>query len=514
MAAGNVRPGVSHGARLKWWLAALLLGALSVPGFAPLYWWPLVPLSLAGLFLLWRQAPIGRSTAGFAYGLGLFVPGVHWIYISLHDHGDMPAPLAALALLGFAAFNAAVPALAGTLSHWVSRQGRATPGVDLLCAMPASWILLEWVRLWFCTGFPWLSAGYSQIPDAPLAGLVPMGGIYLCGLALALCAGALAMTLSTRQWRPLLVMPVWMLVAWLGTLVPWTQPTGNPLTVAILQGNVAQDSKFDPQAIGAALRAYRDMAQASPARLIITPETGLALFRDELPEGYLEELRSIAVRNGGDMLAGLFDETHPGAFQNTMTSVGVSPPQVYRKHHLVPFGEFIPLKVLVRPLMDLVLRMPIGDQVAAPRGQPPLAIAGQQVAVDICYEDAFGDEIIEALPQATLLVNVSNDAWFGEDVGPEQHLQIAQARALEVGRPMARATNTGVSALIGHDGRVIARAPKVARTTLTGTLQGRQGSTPYVRWGNGPVLVCCLLLLLGCVWRTRRNHPFTLDRGP
>jgi len=432
---------------------------------------------------------------------------VHWIYISLHDHGDMPALVAAAALLGFAALNAGMPALAGWLSAGVARNGRCRPAVDLLLAMPAAWTLLEWVRSWLLTGFPWLSAGYSQIPGGPLAGLAPLGGIYLCTLALALAAGALACAAATRDWRPLLLLPaLWLPAAW-GASVPWTQASGAPLSIALLQGNVAQDDKFDQAHIRDALRAYHDMAAGSQARLIITPETGLALFRDELPDGYLDSLRAIGVRNGGEVLAGLFDETRPGVYQNTMTSLGLAPPQDYRKHHLVPFGEFVPLKPLVQPLMKLVLRMPIGDQGAAPLGQPPLALAGQQVAVDICYEDAFGDEIISALPQATLLVNVSNDAWFGSEVGPEQHLQIAQARALESGRAMARATNTGVTALIDADGRVLARAPKAVRTVLEGRLQGRSGATPFVRMGNRPVVALCLLLLAvagACARRQRR----------
>ncbi len=503
------RPVSGRRVRLGWRLACLALGCASVAGFAPWFVWPLVPLGLAGLFLIWRSAPLARVDSGFCFGLGLFTAGVHWIYISLHDHGDMPALLAACALLGFAALNAGIPALAGWLSSRLGRDGRPAPVADLLLIMPAAWTLLEWVRSWLLTGFPWLSAGYSQIPDGPWAGLAALGGIYLCSLALALVAGALATVATLRDWRALLLLPaLWLPAAW-SAHTSWTSPSGPPLTVALLQGNVAQDDKFDPAHLRDALRAYRDMAAASRARLIITPETGLALFRDELPEGYLDSLRAIGVRNGGDVLAGLFDETRRGVYQNTMTSLGTHPAQNYRKHHLVPFGEFIPLKPLIQPLMNLVLRMPIGDQGASPLGQRPLALAGEQVAVDICYEDAFGDEIIAALPSATLLVNVSNDAWFGSQVGPEQHLQIAQARALESGRAMARATNTGVTALIDADGRVLARAPKDTRTTLEGLLQGRQGATPYVRLGNGPVVALCVLMLAIGSWRARRRRSWS-----
>ncbi|MDE3011320.1 MAG: apolipoprotein N-acyltransferase [Pseudomonadota bacterium] len=499
--------------RWPWRLASALCGAVCVAAFAPWFLWPLAPLCVAALFLIWRRAPIGRADAGFCFGMGLFTAGVHWIYISLHDHGDMPAALAAIALLGFAALNAGIPAAAGALSGWAGRRGRCAVGVDLLLLMPASFALLEWVRSWLLTGFPWLSLGYSQIPAAPLAGLAPLGGIWLCGLGVALAAGAVAIALLQRTMGPLLLLPLLWLPAWLTLHTHWTRPEGPPLTVSLLQGNVAQSLKFEPQHIRQALGDYLAMADASRARLIVMPESALALFRDELPDGYLERLRAIGARNHGDVLAGLFDETAPGVFQNTMISLGSSAPQAYRKHHLVPFGEFVPLKPLVKPVMDMVLDMPVGDQGAAPRGQPPMAVAGQQVGMDICYEDAFGDEIIEALPKATLLVNVSDDAWFGSAVGPEQHLQIAQARALEGGRAMARATNTGVTALIDADGRVLARAPKSARVHLDGELQGRSGATPYVRVGDLPAALLCLLLLAIGTLRSRRHRPWSGTRA-
>lgn len=491
-----------------WRLACLIAGAGMVTTFAPFGLWWLAPLPLAVLFGAWLRTPGSRHRAvlGLAWGLGLFTCGVHWIYISLHDHGGMPAPIALIALLGFSAFCALIPAAAGALSAKV----RATPLREALLVMPAAFVLLEWTRTWFCTGFPWLATGYSQVSTSPLAQWLPIGGVYAASLAVALLAGALALAWQTwgvRQGQRTAVAVVLgvLLLATGPALVPvaWTHATGAPLTVALLQGNVAQDDKFAEGPLQASLQRYLDLAIASRARLIVLPESALPLLREDLPDGLLDAFAAVGRRNHGDVLVGLFDAPAPGEIHNSMLSVGSAPSRLYYKHHLVPFGEFIPLQGLVAPVMNALLRMPLGSQAAGPAGQGTLALAGQRVAVDICYEDAFGEEIITALPAATLLVNVSNDAWFGQRVGPEQHLQMARARSLETGRAMLRATNTGVTALIAADGSVQARAPMGTVSTLEGVVQGREGITPFVRWGNLPVVLLCAGLL---AWvRLRHN---------
>jgi apolipoprotein N-acyltransferase len=484
---------------------AFSAGMLTVLAFAPFHLWWLAPLTLSVLFRAWLKNPTQRGLTGFAFGLGLFLVGVHWIYISLHDHGEMPAVLAGLALLGFSAFIALMPALAGIGSKYL---GKRPTFITAIFALPACWTLIEWSRTWFCTGFPWLALGYSQVPDSPLAGWIPVLGVYGPSLLCAICAGAIAhLSLNIKEsqaWMKLgLIMGC---VYGSGSLlqqIQWTKTLGEPLSVAILQGNISQDDKFDPEHIYEGMQRYAKLAQSNHSKLIVMPESAVPLLLADVPAEYLNSLRDIAIRNQGDLLLGVFDEANPGQIHNTMISLGLSPTQHYQKHHLVPFGEFIPLESIIGPVMGFILKIPIGSQSFGPLGQGVMKVAGQKIGMNICYEDAFGEEIITALPEASLLINVSNDAWFGTAMGPEQHLQMAQARALETGRTLVRATSTGVSAFIGADGQIIQRAPKGEIAVIERTIQGRQGSTPFIQQGN---LIVVVLSLLGCLIAARINH--------
>jgi len=470
-------------------------GAATVLAFAPFNLWWLAPLTLSILFHAWLKKPEQRGLSGFAFGLGLFLVGVHWIYISLHDHGEMPAALAGLSLLAFSAFVALMPALAGIGSKI---SGKNQNYLTAYLAIPASWTLIEWSRTWFCTGFPWLAVGYSQVPNSPLAGWVPVLGVYGASFLCAILAGAIAhLSLNIRSakaWSSCIVLALCFFVSGAQLQqVSWTKGIGQPTSVAILQGNISQDDKFDPDHIYEGMQLYASLAQMNHSSLIVMPESAVPLLFSDVPSEYINVLRNIAIRNHGDILLGVFDEPKPGEIHNTMMSLGVSPSQHYQKHHLVPFGEFIPLESMIGPVMGFVLKIPIGSQSFGPLGQGVMNVAGQKVGMDICYEDAFGEEIITALPEASLLINVSNDAWFGTAMGPEQHLQMAQTRALETGRPMVRATSTGVSAFIGADGRIIERAPKGEIAVLESNIQGREGSTPFVQQGNLGLVILCLI---------------------
>jgi len=251
------------------------------------------------------------------------------------------------------------------------------------------------------------------------------------------------------------------------------------------------------------LETYRLLAESAPGELIIMPETALPLFLEQVPPDYLSALAETARKRGGDILIGVPERTPGGEYYNSVVSIGTSPQQNYRKSHLVPFGEFIPLRPVLAWIVS-VLAIPLQDFSRGAEDQRPLAVAGQRVAVNICYEDAFGEEIIRQLPEATVLVNVSNVAWFGRSLAPRQHLQIAQARALETGRPMLRATNTGLTAVIGPRGNVLAAAPGFTIATVTLLVQGYRGATPYVRWGNTLALALCIAMIAAAVWRARR----------
>jgi apolipoprotein N-acyltransferase len=471
------------------------LGALAVLGFAPFSIFPLAPATLAVLLVMSARFPRHAPAAAFAYGLGLFLFGVSWVYVSLHDFGAMPAPLAALATLVFCAFLALFPALA----VYAPVRIRIAPAFALVALFPAAWTLLEWTRGWIFTGFPWLAYGYSQIAASPLAGYAPLLGIYGVTLIVAMTAGLCALMWnryrSRERWMPwaLLLLALWS-GGWALRQVPWTRPEGEPVTISLLQGNVPQDLKFRPERIEKTLDEYRALATSSTSRLIVFPETALPIFLDNVPQSYLTALAAHARQNGGDMLIGVPLRLPDGRYFNSVISVGASAPQSYQKFHLVPFGEFIPLRPLLGPIVG-ALAIPLQDFSRGTAQPQPLEVAGQRVAVNVCYEDAFGEEIIRQLPQATLLANVSNVAWFGHSIAPSQHLQISQARALETGRYMVRATNTGVTAVIDPRGAVVARAEQYTRAVVNHRITGYQGATPYVRWGNLPLIVICAALL-------------------
>jgi apolipoprotein N-acyltransferase len=467
---------------------------------------PLPVVTLAGLFYLWSQAGSPRTAAwaGYAFGLGLFLFGVSWIYISLHDYGAMPAPLAAIATFLYCAILALFPAAAG----YACARPSVSPAIRCGLLAPAAWTLAEWMRGWLLYGFPWLATGYSQVPASPLAGYAPVLGIYGVTLATAATAG-LIVVLGLRAADKaghssfFCASPYGDLAGWIRLQIAWTTPVGAPFNASLLQGNVAQDHKWREERVRPTLETYRLLTESAPGKLIILPETALPLFLEQVPEDYLAALAASARGRGGDVLVGVPERAPSGEYFNSVVSLGSSPSQTYRKSHLVPFGEFIPLRPALAWIVG-VLAIPLQDFSRGAEAQRPLAVAGQRVAVNICYEDAFGEEIIRQLPEATVLANVSNVAWFGRSIAPRQHLQIAQARALETGRAMLRATNTGVTAVIGPRGEVLAAAPEFEIATVTYPVQGYGGATPYVRWGNYAVLALCLALIAVAGWSARR----------
>jgi apolipoprotein N-acyltransferase len=476
-------------------LIPALLGALAVAGFAPVGWWPLPILSLGGLFWWVRVAsPRTAFVAGWGYGLGLFLVGVSWVFVSLSTYGGLPAPIAVVATLLFCAFIALYPALALMLAAWLAPKGWARPAL----ALPAAWVLLEWLRGWFLTGFPWLATGYSQVPDSPLAGFAPVLGVYGVSLAVALVAGLFA----SRRPNFITVGVLLLVGGWGLQQVTWTRPVGAPVSVALLQGNVPQELKFRPEKVAATLQAYLRQVLATDARLVILPETAVPVFRTAVPAGYLELLADHVKQRNGDLLVGLPENTASGEYYNAVASFGASGEGNYRKHHLVPFGEFVPYGF--RWLVDM-MSIPLGDFSVGAPDQGPIAAAGEKLAVNVCYEDAFGEERIHAARDATLLVNVSNDAWFGNSLSPRQHLQIGAMRSLEAGRWQLRANNTGITAILDEHGRVRAELPPFTRGTLTGTAQGRTGLTPYLRWGNVPVLAIMVALLAAAFLISRKR---------
>ncbi len=481
--------------------AAFLLGAASVLGFAPFQLFPLPIVTLAGLVWLWRDAsPRKASVLGFAFGAGLFLAGVSWVYVSMHVFGGMPQLLAGLAAFLFCCLLAGFPALAGFVFARL-RRGRFL--TDALLAA-AAWTLAEWLRGWVLTGFPWLAFGYAQTPPSLLAGYAPLAGVYGVGFVAALIAALAGLTFRRREhWLPSGAAIAILLAVGAGlTTIEWTQPAGKPLSVSLLQGNVEQSLKWKPERLPQSLDTYLRLARAHPAQLIVLPETALPLMLDQLPRDYVAELRRATLDGKGDVLLGIAAQDAQGRYYNSAAGFAPEGVQTYRKSHLVPFGEFTP------PAFAWTLalmRIPMSNFSSGAAVQPPLNLAGEKVAANICYEDVFGEEIIRALPEATLLANLSNTAWFGDSLAQPQHLQIAQMRALETGRFMLRATNTGMTAIVNPRGRIERLLPPFGEGALTAEVSGYTGATPYVRWGNAAALLLASIGLLMPLTGLRRS---------
>ncbi len=484
---------------------ACLLGGSAVLGYAPFYFYPATILALAGLFYLWHRSATASDMAwlGLAFGMGLFGAGISWIYVSLHDFGGMPMLPAALATTAFCGFLALFPAAAGYLLG-------KFPTASRTWLAPALWVLIEWIRGWIFTGFPWLAVGYSQIPYSPLVGLAPILGIYGVSLATAACAALIAAKLGNHLNKKQLAL--YLAAFWVGASVlahiEWSRPYGNPVSFSLLQGNIAQDLKWREDELQHTLDTYEKLVLASQAQLIVLPEMAFPQLKEDLPPGYLGKLVNHARHQGGDLLVGVPEAVRSegeARYFNSMLSFGSASPQTYRKSHLVPFGEFIPFKPLIGWIYRELLHIPLADLAAGTADQAPMQLAEQKIALNICYEDVFGEEIIRPLPEATLLINVSNDAWYGRSLAADQHLQMSQARALETARMVLRATNTGATAMIDRDGRILSRLPHFTRASLDGIAQGYGGATPYVRWGNAPAVAMLFLMIIAAGWRQYRK---------
>lgn len=502
-----MRPG------LAWLLAALAAGVLHAVSFAPgnLPWLQL--LALAALFALSTHVATARAAAllGFAFGLGWFGVGVSWVYISMHVYGLMPAVLAGAATAAFCAFLALYPALALAAAQRLAADAR----LRLTLALPATWVLSEWLRGTLLTGFPWLASGYAHT-DSPLAGFAPLIGVYGITLAAALLAGALALLalpFAQRGWRGYVWVASVIGIALGGGLLlrtaSWTQPAGPLISVRLAQANIPQDMKFAPEGLVRSFDAHWALMQGARVDLIALPESVFPVPLQFVPPRFVEKLREFADAGTSAVIFGVFIEEPAGHYFNSAVGMAPGSPELrrYSKRHLVPFGEFIPTGF--RWFVDR-MQMPIGDQQRGRADQRPMELVGQRIAVNICYEDLFGEEIIEAWhaggAEPTIMLNLSNLAWFDDSWALPQHLQISRMRALETQHPMLRATNTGATAIINSRGVVAASLPFRTVGAIDGLVQGYAGMTPYIRFGNGPVLLASGVLLLVALFASRRRY--------
>ncbi len=483
---------------------ALVCGVLTVLAFAPFGFYLLASLTLAVLFWLLQDSSARRAAwRGFLFGAAEFAFGVHWLYISIHSIGGAPLWLTFLIIGALVAVMAGYSALACGLGVWLAPR----PGmVRWVLVLPALWTLLEWLRGWLLTGFPWLSLGYSQIGSA-LRGYAPLLGVYGVSLTVALSAGLLLTLLAagvqrrTRLAALALLLALWLAGGLLANL-RWTRPSGQAIQVSLIQGNIPQTIKWDPQAFRPTLALYRRLTDAHwDSRLIIWPESAIPEYADQVQQDYLDPLQRAARAHGTQLLIGVPTENLvTGAAYNSVISLG-GHDGVYDKRHLVPLAEYFPLPKWVRRWLES-MNLPYSSFTPGAAHQPLLEVAGYPVGVSICYEDAFGNEIMRALPRAAFLVNVSDDGWFGDSIALPQHLEIARMRALEAGRYLLRDTNTGITAVIGPRGRIHESLPAEVRGVLTAEFTPYAGSTPYSRLGN-PAIVVLASLLLAAGWGVR-----------
>jgi len=486
---------------------AFLVGAATTLAFAPFGWSLLAPvLLLPLLYVCLTVSPRDAAGHAFWYGFGLFLTGTYWIYISVHVFGNAALWIAILLMVGLALIMAFFLSLAGWL---ISRVSRGEPWLLVLVA-PASWVLVEWLRGWALTGFPWMALGYGQI-DTGFAGWAPVLGVYGVSFMLVLSTAAAIAALLAETAKGRIVGIVLVLLPWLAggvlTLVEWTEPTGKAVRSSIVQAGVSQDKKWDRDYRGPIMEHYfSGTLSVADSEIVLWPEVAIPALDDQVAP-FIAEVEKVARANSQTVLFGILERSYEqdvdGRIYNSVMLIGTDERQVYRKRHLVPFGEYFPVPPAVREWMRMQ-NLPHSDLAAGEDVQPLLTAAnGIQFGVAICYEDAYGAEQLYALPAAGILINVSNDAWFGDSIAPHQHLEIARMRSLEFGRPAVRAANTGISAFIDADGTLLQAGKQFEPELMTMDIQPRRGATPYVNYGNWPVLGLCFAIL-GFFWIRNR----------
>jgi len=491
------RSGVFHKLkRLPYWpLASLAAGILTTLAFAPFNLSWLVFFTVGLVLYLWVTLSTKHAViSAWLFSLGLQCSGVSWIYYSLHVHGSAPAFFAIILVLLLCCYLSIYAALA---VYVVNSYLPNSNTLRLMIFYPASWVVFEWLQGYVMTGFSWMQLGYTQI-DMPLSGFAAILGNHAISGIIVVSAGALVLLFNQRKTLNLkrinfVVLPVlviWSVGAWLKP-ISWTYNDGPPLRVSVIQGNIAQKDKWNPQIKAATLKMYRDLSLLQrDVDLIVWPETAVPDYRYRMSP-YLELLGRDFKARGTDILLGIFVKNDDNRVLNSVLNVNGG---VYQKRHLVPLGEYIPLRFLIE-FFNKFVKIPMSDIASGDEEQELLVAAGIPLGVSICFEEAFSRDVIRDLPEAKLLVNVSNDAWFEDSHEPHQHHAIARMRALETGRYMIRSTNTGVTSLIGPHGEVIKQLPQFEQGILQGEVQPLSGSTPYVRWGDWLIISLCTLLL-------------------
>ena len=489
-------------------LIFFVLGCVTTLAFAPFEWSILVPLVLVPfLYVCLTNSPRDSAKHGFWLGFGMFLTGTYWVYISVAVFGEAPTWIALLLMTGLVLLMSFYLWITGWL---ISRLASGEPWLLLLVA-PAVWVIVEWARGWLITGFPWMSLGYSQV-DSALAGWAPLIGVYGVSALMVLFSAAILVAIMTRGRQQMIAVGLVLLPGLVGAglrAVDWTEPDGEPLIATIIQGGISQDKKWLIEQFQPTLDFYRsETRKAAASDIVVWPEVAIPAASDRV-EGYILGLESDARINEQTILFGILERVTERTIKpktyNAIIAVNGEERQSYRKRHLVPFGEYFPVPATVREWMRM-MSLPHSDLTAGDDVQPLIhTLGGVELAVAICYEDAYGAEQLYAMPDAGILINVSNDAWFGGSIAAHQHMEIARMRSLEVGRHTIRATSTGVSAFIGPKGEVLETGEQFVPVTMTRSVQPYKGATPYSSVGNGLVLGLAFLIVGGFWLRGSAN---------
>jgi len=476
---------------------SFIAGIFLVFSFAPFNFYFLPFVSLAILFYFWSEgSPKANFYCGFTYGLGLYGFGVSWVYVSLSTYGGMPLWMGAIAVLGFASLLSLFIACTGYIAARFFKS-------QILLAIPLLWLVFEWSKSWVFTGFPWLDIGYSQTPSW-LFNFAPVGGVYLISfivLLISACITRLVQQTFSKERRIIYPLGITLLLiacSWSLKTINWSSPVGEAIEVGIVQPNTPIETKWDSDALDPLINKLAGLTQQlnveQKSELIIWPETALPLNIQQVDKTFWSSI----VPQDSILLTGIMDSPNPNDYTEqynaALLTCHAKEPIIYRKKHLVPFGEYLPLRFLFNWVLEY-LQLPMSD-LSSWQGTQSLSCGESiKIGLSICYEDAFANEHRRNVADATVLVNISEDAWFGDSFAPHQRQQMAQMRAAELARPLVRSANSGPSLFINTKGKVYSQTDQFVVAIKSEQVQPHNGETPFKRWGNWVVYLAILLLI-------------------
>ena len=472
----------------------LLAGALFPLSLAPFSYWLAAIISMAALFASLPDQTAKESFKRAAiFGFGMFGAGVSWVFVSMYSFGDVSFLFALIGTLLFCALNASVFALPFMLCTLIPERKALW-----LIALPALWVISEWCRSWVLTGFPWLYAGYSHT-DTWLSGWAPIGGVLLLSYFIGLVAVVLAQFRWQKDHRAQLLGSILILAIFSSGLalqkINWTQPLEKAVSVALIQPNVDQSDKWSLSMRSQII--HNLLAQTQPywgAQIIIWPEGAIPVIYTQIAD-FLDTIHQQALEHQTALIAGLPSNTKPeGPYYNSMLALGVGDGK-YNKTRLVPFGEYVPLETLIRGLNNF-FDLPMSSFSLGSQHQTPLMAAGLNISTAICYEIAYPDLVAKNTRNTHIILTVSNDAWFGDSIAPHQHMQMARMRAIENAKPVIRATNNGITALVDHQGKIYQQLNQYTDSVLAGDVIPHSGDTPFSKFASWPIVIFSLLVIL------------------